>query len=66
MGKIVKSIFGGGKKPKADPAPAKKTTDAGRKARKSRSALLATKGGIKGEELGAGDVQKKKDTLLGN
>lgn len=67
MGKVVKSIFGGGSKPKApDPAPVKETKDASSTAKKSRSALLATKGGIKGEELNPNEVQKKNKTLLGN
>lgn len=65
MGKVVKSILGGGSKPKASTASAESTQAAARKAKQSRSALFETEGGVSGEELDPNSVEKRR-TLLGN
>ena len=65
MGDILGSIFG--KSPKVNTAPA--TTiieDTTKKAKKSRSQVLATVGGVAGEELSGAQVSKTGDTLFGN
>ena len=66
MGKVVKSIFGGSKPKASDGSAANEVTSADIQAKKSRTALLATQGGITGQELAPSEVQKRKETLLGN
>lgn len=65
MGKVVKSILGGGDKPKTSTVSAEQTQAEARKAKKSRSALFETEGGVAGQELNPENVEKRK-TLLGN
>lgn len=65
MGKLVKSIFGGVDTPKASPVPVQDAEAAQRKAKKSRTALFETEGGVAGEELDPEGV-KGRSTLLGN
>jgi hypothetical protein len=65
MGKVVKAILGGGDKPKASRAPVESAEAAARKAKRSRSALFETEGGVAGEELNPSGVERR-NTLLGN
>lgn len=65
MGKVVKAILGGGDVPKASTQSREDTKAASRKAKKSRSALFETEGGVAGEELSP-DAVTKRPTLLGN
>lgn len=58
------SIFGGGSSPEVNYAPTE-TVEEKKKAKTGRSALLATGGGIEGEEIMAGGT-KKRSTLMGN
>lgn len=72
---MASSIFGGllslvglGTKetPKADPVPAtQEVADEEGKAKRARSALTQTAGGIMGEELAEGQV-KRRDIIFGN
>lgn len=55
-------FFGGGGKVEST-APV--VTEEEKKAKKVRSALYATEGGVQGQELAAGEVSKR-NTLLGN
>lgn len=65
MGKIIDTIFG--KSPKTDVAPATAVIDeTAKSAKKSRSQVLATVGGISGQELDPSQVSKTGDTLFGN
>jgi len=66
MGKLIQSIFGGGKKPKVGTAAQEGLEASKKKAKKSRATVLATKGGIAGEELTPEQVQTGKETLFGN
>ena len=50
---------------KAFESTAPVVTEEERKAKKARSALYATEGGVQGQELAAGEVNKR-NTLLGN
>lgn len=68
MSKAVKGILGiftGGEKPKVDPTPSQELGEAARKAKKSRTALIQTEGGVAGQELEPDQV-KSRSTLLGN
>lgn len=67
MSGVVKFITGifSPKKPKVSKAADDAVTDEKNKARRARNVLLGTEGGIVGEELQTGQVEKR-DTLLGN
>lgn len=65
MGKIVKSIFGGGEKPKASPAPQEDLKENKKEAASQRRRLFETEGEEEGQELSAGGV-RRRNTLLGN
>lgn len=71
MGKLVKflspvaGLLGGSKSPKASTTASADTEEASRKAKKSRTALLETEGGVAGQELEAGAVTQR-NSLLGN
>jgi len=56
MGKILGAIFGN--TPKASSAPVAETVEDKKKAKKSRRQVLATQGGIKGEELQTGQTSQ--------
>lgn len=63
---LVSAITGVGKARKVAATPiTQPVTDAQNQAKTSRTSLLATAGGINGEELSVGQVGKR-DTLLGN
>ena len=51
--------------PKASVAPVSDVKEASRKAKKTRTALFETEGGVAGEELQAGGVTQR-NSLLGN
>jgi len=55
-----------GKAPKVGGSAVADTQAAARKAKRSRSALFETAGGVKGEEVLGGGVQSRSSTLLGN
>lgn len=62
---FVGEILGGSKAPPVvSSAPASDVSKAATKAKKQRSALLQTEGGIVGQELTAGQVGR--NTLFGN
>ena len=65
MGKVVKSILGGGEKPKASTGPSQEVREAQRKSKKSRAALFETEGGVAGQEIEADSIKQRR-TLLGN
>lgn len=66
IGGLLGAIVGGGETPKVDTAAAQApVVDDQNLAKKARSALLETAGGIDGQELTAGQV-KQRDTLFGN
>ena len=65
MGKLVKGLLGGGDVPKVSTAPREDTEKAARKAKKSRTALFETEGGVAGQELSPEGVTQR-NTLLGN
>jgi hypothetical protein len=57
-------LFGGGNDSEVSYQPTE-TIEEKKKAKTGRSALIATQGGIQGEEIMAGGT-KKRSTLLGN
>ena len=63
MGKIVKTLLGDS--PKAQTTAPQDIEKSSKKARKARTALFETEGGVAGEELSAGGVTQR-NTLLGN
>jgi len=63
--KAVASLFGGGSTPKVSTQPAQDTEAEQKKAKKARSALLATEGGVLGTELEGGQVSQRS-TIFGN
>lgn len=65
MGKLIRTIFGGGKKPKVSDNAVKEVDSEKRSSRRARSALIETQGGASGEELDPDSVTKRS-TLLGN
>lgn len=66
LGGLLGGILGGGKEPKVDTKPAEELTDEEKeKARKARTALYGTEGGVSGSELAPGQVGTR-DTLFGN
>jgi len=70
MGKTVKGLLGavglGGSTPKADSkAPTETIATEADAAKKARTALLETQGGIVGEELDPAQV-KRRDNIFGN
>ena len=65
MGKVIKSIFGGGAKPKASSDAADGLAADASNSAKKRAALFETQGGITGQEIDPNNVQKR-NTLLGN
>jgi hypothetical protein len=65
MGGLITGLLGGGDKPKVSTAPIADVTEEKRKAKLSRTQLLATEGGLAGSELAPDQVQTRQ-TLLGN
>jgi len=65
MGSLIKGLLGGGSAPKVSQKPAADTEAASRKAKRSRTALFETEGGVAGQELSPGGVTQR-NTLLGN
>ena len=65
MGKVVKSIFGGPKKPKVSRQATTNLKNDKNRAKRERRRLFKTEGGAEGEELAEGQV-RRRDTLLGN
>lgn len=63
MGKILGALFGS--TPKTSAAPVQQTEEEKRKAKKARQQVLATKGGVTGQELQPGQTSKT-DNLFGN
>lgn len=63
--KEVASLFGGGSTPKVSTQPTTDTQAEQKTAKKARSALLATEGGVLGSELDTGQVSQRS-TLFGN
>lgn len=63
---VGKALGGSQKSPKVDAAPiTQPVEDAQAQAKKARTALAMTEGGINGQELSVGQVGKR-DTLFGN
>lgn len=65
MGNLLDAVLGTGKKPKTSPAPVQNVEDEKQKKRRSRAALTATQGGVRGEELQTGQVSTD-GKLFGN
>ncbi len=63
MGKVLGALFGGS--PKTSAAPVQQTEEDKKKAKKAKQQVLATQGGIRGEELQAGQTSTT-DNLFGN
>lgn len=58
-------LFGGGKSPEVQTSAVQDIEEEQKKAKKGRSALFATEGGILGQEVQAGQITKR-DTIFGN
>ncbi|MCK5605245.1 hypothetical protein KAR91_25360 [Candidatus Pacearchaeota archaeon] len=65
MTSFIKALFGVEKAPKVSSQAETAVEKASRKAKKSRTALFETEGGVAGEELEAGGVARR-NSLLGN
>lgn len=65
MGSIISSIFGGSSPKVQTVASEKPVVEDARKAKKARSALLETAGGVMGQEVQAGQTSTRQ-TLFGN
>jgi hypothetical protein len=67
MGKVVSKLLGGsGKVPEVSDKASNSVKSDASDATKLRASLYATEGGAAGQELNPSDVEKRRNTLLGN
>lgn len=65
MGKVLSTLLGGNKSPTVSTQAIDDTEEKKKKAKKSKAQVIATQGGVSGEELTPGAVGGT-DTLFGN